>query len=201
MALSENITPGPPTQGRVRWRRFAIILLPAAVVAAILIGLTSQGAIAASFAVSGQQFVVTASQLNGTGFEQYGTIDEHVNGKTVPVAVSAIRHATLSHLCQSVSALGVTLRITAGGHGSPVTATNLVVDATDLTGNATFKNINIGQDASKLTEVPAAGGQAGGFGQQAQSVSITNLHQVAWATNAGTFTLPGFHLQVGGGAC
>lgn len=201
MALSDNITPALPPHGRVRWRRFAVIVLPAAAVAAVLVGLTSQGAIAASFAVSGQQFVVTASQLKGTGFEQYGTVDEHVNGKMVPVAVSAIHRATLANLCQSVTALGVTLRITAGGSGRPVSASNLVVDATDLSGNATFKNIDVGQDASRLTEVPGAAGGAGGFGQQAQAVSISNLHQVAWATSAGTFRLPGFHLHVGGAPC
>ena len=44
-------------------------------------------------------------------------------------------------------------------------------------------------------------GQAGTFGQQAGAVSITNLHQLAWSTTAGTFKLPGFHLQVGGAPC
>jgi hypothetical protein len=175
-------------------------MLPAAIVAAVLISLTAKGAVAASFAVSGQQFTVTATKLDGTGFEQFGSTFKQSDGKSQPVAVSVIRNATLSHLCQSVKVLGVTLRITAGGGSTPVTAQNLVVGATDLSGNATFSNINVGQDASTLDQAGETG-QAGTFGQQASGVSITNVHQVAWSTTAGTFKLPGFHLQVGGAAC
>lgn len=190
-----------PGYGRVRWRRFALIMVPAAIVAAVLIALTAKGAVAASFSVSGQQFTVTATKLDGTGFEQYGSMYKEPNGKSQPVAVSVIRNATLSNMCQSVKVLGMTLRITAGGGNTPVTAQNLVVGATDLSGNATFQNISVGQDAGTLDQVPGQDGAAGTFGQQASSVSITNVHQVAWSTTAGTFKLPGFHLQVGGALC
>ncbi|HEX4059636.1 MAG TPA: DUF6230 family protein [Streptosporangiaceae bacterium] len=198
MPSADSVT--APRYGRVRWRRFAIVMVPAALVAAVLIGLTAKGAVAASFAVSGQQFTVTANSLSGTGFEQYGSTFKEANGKEQPVAVSVIRNATLVNLCQSVKVMGVTLRITAGGGSTPVTASNLVVGATDLSGNATFHNINVGQDASTLDQAGEAG-QAGTFGQQASSVSITNVHQLAWSTTAGTFKLPGFHLQVGGAPC
>ena len=198
MAMSESST--SPGYGRVRWRRFGLVMLPAAIVAAVLVSLTAKGAVAASFSVSGQQFTVTASKLNGTGFEQFGSTFKQSDGKSQPVAVSVIRNATLSHMCQSVKVLGVTLRITAGSGSTPVTAQNLVVGATDLSGNATFKNISVGQDASTLDQAGDTG-QAGTFGQQASGVSITDVHQVAWSTTAGTFKLPGFHLQVGGAAC
>ena len=39
-------------------------------------------------------------------------------------------------------------------------------------------------------------GQPGGFGQQADSVTINGLHQVAWSTSAGTFNLNGLDLHV-----
>jgi Family of unknown function (DUF6230) len=198
MPLSESVV--SPRHGRVRWRRFAIVMVPAALVAAVLIALTAKGAVAASFAVSGQQFTVTANSLNGTGFEQYGSTYKQTNGKEQPVAVSVIRNATLSNLCQSVKVLGLTLRITAGSGSTPVTASNLVVGATDLSGNATFHNISVGQDAGTLNQASETG-QAGTFGQQASSVSITNVRQLAWSTTAGTFKLPGFHLQVGGAPC
>jgi hypothetical protein len=199
MASSESIT--SPGYGRVRWRRFGIVMLPAAAVAVVLIGLTARGAVAASFSVSGQQFIVTANKLSGTGFEQYGSSYQEANGKTQPVAVSVIRNATLSNLCQSVKVMGMTLRITAGSGSTPVTASNLVVGATDLSGDATFQNISVGQDASTLSQVPGDVGQVGTFGQQASAVSITGVRQVAWSTTAGTFKLPGFHLQIGGAAC
>ncbi len=197
MAMSDSTS---PRYGRVRWRRFGLIMVPAAIVAAVLVSLTAKGAVAASFAVSGQQFTVTASKLNGTGFEQFGSTFKQSNGKSDPVAVSVIRNATLSHMCQSVKVLGVTLRITAGSGSTPVTAQNLVVGATDLSGNATFKNISVGQDADTLSQAGETG-QPGTFGQQASGVAITDVHQVAWSTTAGTFKLPGFHLQVGGAPC
>jgi hypothetical protein len=199
MASSDPVT--SPAYGRVRWRRFGIILLPAAIVAAVLIGLTAKGAVAASFSVSGQQFTVTSTKLTGTGFEQFGAAYKQASGKSQPVAVSVIRNATLSHLCQSVKVLGMTLRITAGGGNTPVTASNLVVGATDLSGNAVFKNISVGQDASTLTQVPGQVGQVGTFGQQASAVTIGGVRQVAWSTTAGTFRLPGFHLHIGGAPC
>jgi hypothetical protein len=190
-----------PRYGRIRWRRFGAVMVPAVAAAAVLIALTAKGAVAASFSVSGQQFTVTASRLTGTGFEQFGSRYKEPGGKAQPVAVSVIRNAKLTNLCQSVKVLGMTLRITAGGGGTPATASNLVVGATDLSGDAIFQNISVGQDAGSLNQVPGQTGQAGTFGQQASSVSISGVHQVAWSTTAGTFRLPGFHLQVGGAPC
>jgi hypothetical protein len=216
-------TPLPPTRhrrarsggkrapGRVRWRRFALIFVPAAGVTALLLGLTANGALASSFSISGQQFQVSADSLTGTGFQQFGTVD-YTAGKTpVVVAESEIGSATITNLCQSVvtdiPVLGdYTLKITAGGSGdSPVTASSLIIDANQLSGStATFNNINIGQDASTLNDVSGVPvGTAGTFGQQATGVSITDLEQTAYSTSAGTFTLPGFSLSLssGDGSC
>jgi hypothetical protein len=185
-------------KGRIQWRRFALILVPAAVITATLVGLTANGAIAASISVSGQQFLVTSSQLNGTGFEQFGS---QINGPsgTQPVVVSAIHSATLSHLCQQVKVGGVTLTLHAGDGSTPVSASNLIVDASGQSGSeAIFHNITIGQDAGSLVRDPGTTGQSGGFGQEADSVQINNLVQHTWLTTAGTFTLPGLTLGFGG---
>jgi Family of unknown function (DUF6230) len=91
----------------------------------------------------------------------------------------------------------LTLRITAGGGNTPATASNLIVDSDNLSGDATFNNIVIGQDAGTLNEVPGVAGPSGGFGQQADSVTINNLKQNTWLTTAGSFTLPGFDLTFG----
>jgi hypothetical protein len=88
------------TAGKVRWRRFAILMIPSAAVAAVLVGLTATGSIAASISVSGNAFEVTSTQLRGTGFEQFGSIASQANGTQHPVAVSVIRNATLRSLCQ-----------------------------------------------------------------------------------------------------
>ena len=186
--------------GRVRWRRFAILFVPAAAVTALLLGLTANGALASSFSISGQQFKVSADSLTGTGFQQFGTLDNTTTTK-LPVAESEIGSADLTNLCQSVTTpFGWVLKITAGQNASnPVHADSLIIDANQLSGStATFHNINIGQDASTLNAVPGVPtGQAGTFGQQASDVSISNLRQVAYSTSAGTFTLPGFSLSFG----
>jgi Family of unknown function (DUF6230) len=185
-------------KGRIQWRRFALIFVPAVVITATLVGLTANGAIAASISVSGQEFLVTATQLKGTGFDQFGSQMTGPSG-TQPVVVSAIHSATLSHLCQQVTVGGVRLTLHAGDGSTPVSASNLIVDASGQSGSeAVFHNITIGQDAGSLTQDPGTAGQAGGFGQEASSVEIDNLVQHTWLTTAGTFTLPGLTLGFGG---
>ncbi|PZF93955.1 DUF6230 family protein [Micromonospora deserti] len=189
--------------GRTRWRRFAALMVPATAVAGTIVFGMSNGAIAASFAVSGETFKVSASELNGEGFVQYGRIAEEADGTKHPVAVSGIRNARLHNLCQSVKPKGtpVVLTIRAGGGGTPVRASDLLIDMDSLEGDAEFKNINIGQDAATLDAGPkGAVGEKKSFGQQSDTVTIKNLRQVARSTHAGTFTLTGLKLKVSVGA-
>lgn len=184
-------------QGKVRWRRFAIVAVPAVAVAGVLVGLTAEGAIASSFSVSGTEYTVKASELDGSGFVQFAN-ELPQDGKTLPVIESGITSAQLTNLCQSVSVGPLTVRLTAGNAGTPVQANNLIVDAGSQTGSeADFTNIVIGQDATTLTGGPATGPQAGAFGEQAQSVVIKNLNQSTWLTSAGTFDLPNLSLGFG----
>jgi uncharacterized protein DUF6230 len=196
---SSDSAAAPAAQGRVRWKRLAVVLVPAAVIAFALMGLTAKGAIASNISVSGQQFLVTATQLRGSGFEQFGSSLPAGAAGSRPVVVSGIGSATLTNLCQSAKMGPLTFRLTAGRPGNPVSATNLIVDASEQTGStATFRNITIGQDASTLTAVPGTAGSAGGFGEQASSITINDLNQHTWMTTAGTFTLPGLSVSFGG---
>jgi len=202
MASIQNTASG--MGGRVNWRRLAAVLLPSLAAAAVLVVLTAQSVIAVSFSISGTPFTVTAKQLKGQGFEQFVIVD-HSAGKVLPgnskeigLTANSIRSATLTDLCQSLKVGGLTLRITAGTGSQPVRASNLVVDADRLSGNASFTHIQIGRDASTLNEVPGVTGPPGEFGQQAETVTIDNLRQHAYATTAGTFTLPDFSLSFGG---
>jgi Family of unknown function (DUF6230) len=185
-------------RGRTRWRRFALVTGPAVVLAGVIVFGMANGAIAASFAVSGSTFKVSADELVGTGFVQYGGLAVDKSGKQHPVAVSGIGKATLTNLCQSVVAPGgISLVIRAGADpANPATATDLLIDMESLSGDASFTNIDIGQDASTLTKAGGAKGVPGGFGQQADSVTIKHLRQVAWSTSAGTFNLNGLDLHV-----
>ncbi len=193
---------GDPAYGRTNWRRFAVaVAVPTAAAGALVFGMAN-GAFAASFAISGQPFKISADRLEGTGFAQYGGQQETATegDRDVPVAMSGIASAKLYNLCQSVRAPGspISLTIRAGRDaGSPAKATNLLIGMSELNGNAEFTDINIGQDASTLGQGgPKANGPLGAFGQEATRVVITDLKQTAVSTTAGTFTLTGLNLKI-----
>ncbi|HKD97085.1 MAG TPA: DUF6230 family protein [Micromonosporaceae bacterium] len=173
-------------------------MIPATLaVGAVGVGIAT-GTVPVTFAVSGAQFVVTATHLHGDGFVQYGSIVQEKNGTPHAVAVSEITSADLTNLCQSVAQstpIGtVVLKLTAGDAGVKAHADGLLIDMTQLSGDATFDTIKIGVDASVLSPL----GAPGGFGQSATSIDVDNVRQVAWATTAGTFTLPHLNLTLGG---
>jgi len=207
-APSSTAAPTGERRGRVRARRAAVMAVPATIVAAGLAVLTAQGALGVQFAISGMPFTVTAEQLNGTGFEQFGGLDNMADGSPnagdtggqVLVVTSAIKSATLSRLCQSVDLGGTNLRITAGNGANKVTASDLTTDSTEMSGDAAFNNIEIGNDASTLTKANAKGPK-GVFSQQADKVHIDNLRQTNYATTAGVFKLPGLKLGFSDKAC
>jgi hypothetical protein len=185
-----------------------MMAVPATLVAAGLAVLTAQGALGVQFAISGMPFTVTATDLTGTGFEQFGALDNMAEGSPnagdtggqVLVVTSAIKDATLTKLCQSVDLGGTNLLITAGGGKDKVQATDLTTDSTVLSGNAEFDHIEIGNDASTLTKAGVKG-PIGVFSQQADTVHIAKLRQTNYATTAGVFKLPGLHLGFSGKSC
>ncbi|WP_155058790.1 DUF6230 family protein [Streptomyces blattellae] len=198
----------PQRRGRVRLRRAAVMAVPATLATVALAVLTAEGALGVQFAISGMPFTVTATELNGTGFEQFGGLDNMAPGSPnagdtggqVLVVTSAIKNATLTKLCQSVDLGGTNLLITAGGGKEKVQATDLTTDSTELSGDAAFDDIEIGNDASTLTRAGVKG-PIGVFSQQARTVRIANLRQTNYATTAGVFTLPGLKLRFSSSGC
>ncbi len=178
--------------------RILLAAVPVAVVSTVMMGGVAQGAVPVSFAISGSQFQISASQLEGSGFSQYAGVADDTAGKPHQVAIANIKSASLADLCQSVTTdtpLGkVGLVITAGGGGKPATASDLQIGMTDLKGDTSFKNIRIGVDASTVNT--SAKGTAGDFAQDADTISISNLQQTAWSTQASVFTLKGMHVQL-----
>ncbi|GCD42936.1 DUF6230 family protein [Streptomyces paromomycinus] len=200
-------------RGGTRWKRFAVVMVPSVAATAAIGVAIAQGALAASFSVSGQQFKVTAKELDGTGFVQYGALDKGKDGQH-PVAVVGLDSAEITKLCQSVvvpvPVFGdVTMQLKAGGEGGPkVLAKKLYIDADDLQTNATFTNVDIGVSVDDTTKgpgpaKPGEGGRGaylpGSFAQQAEHVLFKDVKQRAWATTAGTFQLSGLHMSVSRG--
>src|SRR5258705_5064224 len=76
-----SVAQGSAVKGRTRWKRFATVVVPASFIAGAIVFGQATGAIAASFAVSGQQFKVSAAKLVGTGFVQYAGLATAKAGK------------------------------------------------------------------------------------------------------------------------
>lgn len=188
--------------GRVAWRRYAVIFVPALALAGVTVTLAAQGALAASFAISGTSFKLSADTLDGTGFVSYSSVDTGTDGKRHAVTPAGFRTAKLTNLCQSVvspTPFGpVTMRLTAG-RTTPVTATNMVADFDQLSGEITFGAYANGVDASRLTGGPTTGDK-GQWGQQAKTIHIDRLRQHTWSTTAATFVLSGLNIDVSFGA-
>jgi hypothetical protein len=187
-----------------------------------MVYLAATGALAVSFQMSGIPFTLSASQMNGDHFIQYAVPDKvtkldasgvvpadsmqnAVNGDHyVASTVTRLDGAAIYDLKQTVCAAipvpfagffpkgNLLVTILAGGGGNPATASNMVVDAPLMqAGSADFTKINIGQDLGD-----ALGGNLNGnFAQNAQSVVIKDLRQVAIGTEAGSFKLTGLDLR------
>jgi Family of unknown function (DUF6230) len=192
----------PAGLGRVRWRRFTLILAPAIIAIFLLLILTAQSVLAVALNISGKPFTVTARSLHGQEFEEFGVLDHgievHTKNHEIALAATAMRSATISHLCQTVNIDGVKMIITAGDGSQPAAATDLIVYADRFSGNADFQDLVLGRDASTLHAVPGIQGPKGDFSLSAKTVNITDLVQHAYSTTAATFTLPGFQLRFGG---
>ncbi|MEV8525692.1 MULTISPECIES: DUF6230 family protein [unclassified Streptomyces] len=211
-------------RGGTRWKRFALVMVPSvAATAAIGVGL-AQGALAASFSVSGVDFKVTAQQLDGKNLLQYGSVatGNNLDGSKAahPVVVSGFSEATISKMCQSVVqplpfGLGdVTMTLKAGQGDQKIEASNLYLDVSDLSTDATFTNLDIGvaagegktgKNGERVVIQPGAdgktpGGNPYGFAQRADRAVLDNIEQHAWATTAGSFKLPGLSLSLSKGA-
>ncbi|MFJ3925783.1 DUF6230 family protein [Streptomyces sp. NPDC090022] len=196
-------------RGGTRWKRFALVMVPSiAATAAVGVGL-AQGALAASFSVSGQDFKVRADELVGKDLIQYGGIAEGHSLKGDPqhhpVTISGFREAKITNMCQSlvtpVPGLGnITLKLQTGHLGRPAIAQNIYLDVAELDADAKFTDLDIGVavgDKSNPTKPqPGTVSSPFAFSQRAKEATLTNVRQKAWATTAGTFTLPDLKLRL-----
>ncbi|MCQ4080375.1 DUF6230 family protein [Streptomyces sp. RB6PN25] len=198
----------PRTAGRTRWKKLGIVMVPTLLVSGAVLAGVDAGIIPVSLAVnaqnltlSGQRLKISADRLHGTGFVQYVVADHSKTGY-FPEAYTGVKSADLYNLCQSVAVhvplLGpATLRVSAGGGGHPAHAENLVVHTDDLSGDASFQNLTIGQDVSTMPGLSNVA--AGTWGQRADAVTIDHLKQAAPAVTASSFKLAGLHLSVKAG--
>ncbi|MFI2224815.1 MULTISPECIES: DUF6230 family protein [Streptomyces] len=192
-------TPTHP-RARTNWKRSAALAVPGFAALAGMALLMAEGALAASFAVSGTSFQVSSSKLSSEGLASYVHTDRSVDGTAHPVALLGLGKATLTDICQSArvrTPVGtVVFKLTAGGDAGAVTAEHLVIDGEDLVGDARFGTAQIGRDASTLDEVSGVKGPAGAFGLQAGDIEVNGVRSHAWSATGGNFHLKGLKLDV-----
>ncbi|MEU9456445.1 DUF6230 family protein [Streptomyces sp. NPDC048277] len=182
--------------------------MPSLAVCATLGIAMSQGVLAASFLISGQRFQIAADRFTINGFSLYSMVDVSKKGEHVPVFVTGARQARISALCQSVRVdvpvLGTqTLRLD-GGDDSPAEASNLFIDSvSESAGGSLFRNLDAGIAQGEITKGPIDPGDRhsrsfdpSGFGQQAETVTLTDVRVTAVAVSAGTFSIPGLRVRI-----
>lgn len=181
--------------------RVVLTAMPVGIVAAILMTGVAQGIVPVALTGSGGQFQMSADSFEGADVSQYAGVAVDADGIEKPVTVANIESATIHGLCQSVvtetpfGAIGVVLK--AGQDGRPVTATDLQIGMTGSSGDASFDGFRIGVDAADVS-TDATGG-VGDFGLDADTVSITDLRQTAWSTQASVLRLRGMSIEFTGG--
>jgi len=205
---------GAQVLGGTKWKRFALVMVPTIGIAGAMTVAMAQGAIAASIDISGTAFQVSADSLHGTHFYQTGTVlrskaqqdPAHPGGTAV--AEAGISSATITNMCQSVKVptpfgnLVVVLRAGRSA-GSPVEASNLVLDASQIdASSATFKGVSIGVDAGELadgskgtTVITGFAAPQGAFGQSVDDAQLDNVKQTAYSTIATELSLKGLSIS------
>ncbi|MEV6025686.1 DUF6230 family protein [Streptomyces sp. NPDC052036] len=194
--------------GRTCWKRFATVLLPAVAAAAALgIGM-AQGALAASFFISGQEFELAADQLRGRGVSIYPLVDVTRKGTLVPVVVLGFNHADITNLCVSVvlpiPVLGPYTLLLTSSDRQKAEAANLFIDAISVKASqANAGDIDIGVAAGAIRKGPINPGDRKSrffdpdvFASQANTVVLTHVRAISVAASAGTLNVPGFELQI-----
>ncbi len=190
-----------PAYGRTNWRRFGVAVgVPAVAAGALVFGL-AQGAFAAQLTLTGESFKISADHLHGDGFVQFsqGYANTKDPNRPVGAAVAGIASADLYKLCQSVhpDKSPFSLIITAGNDkNNQAHADNMVIAMTDLSGDATFSGIQIGEDASTVHQAGDIKGARGSFAQEAKSIDVDGLRQDALYTEASTFKLTGLSMKL-----
>jgi hypothetical protein len=187
-------------QGRVRWKRFALIFIPSTAVASLLLCATVQGAVGASFVVAGETIKVSADEIRAWGVSEFGDTVQTKDGSEHPVYVTALRRSEADNLCQSYllrTPLGpVTIRLTGGTGGEPVRAENQVIYAIRLESHPRYTGLRFGRDASTLPSVPGVTGPTGAVGQYASTATVRHSRQLQLATSAWVLDVPDSSLRV-----
>ncbi|MCX5009004.1 DUF6230 family protein [Streptomyces sp. NBC_00638] len=189
-----------PGAGRTHWKRSAVMFVPCTLAVGALGIALAQGALAASFAVSGAAFKVSASEITADGVSSFpSSIGDSANDAK-PVLLAAVKNGTVSDVCvslkQRLPLVGDITMLVHSGADKPLEGSNLVVNADALTGGGgKVTGVQAGRDASTLTGAPGVTGPKGTFGVQASTAVAHDVESTAYSANGGTLTLEKLEIE------
>ncbi|ROO85333.1 hypothetical protein EDD29_2876 [Actinocorallia herbida] len=191
----------PQPRPSIRPRRFAAVLVPSLALGGVLAAAVGQGALAASFAVSGRDMKVSADRIEGTGYVTYPSVARSADGTEHAVTVLAVKTARVRALCQSSvldTPLGrYVLRLSAAPDGPPVRVSDLALSATSIDADLGFTSLQLNRDAASLDAVPGYSGAPGHYGIQALGFAVTNVRVRSWSVFSSSIHVKGLRLAVG----
>lgn len=162
--------------GKTVKKKLLFALLGGFVFLGSLLGVFGITGVAAAVPIVGD-FTVAFDRMDGVGFKLYGSVADSALQQNVPVAVNEIDQATITGLkiIKEVPALGVRVVISSS---KPVEITGLLQKATDIEGDATFKQLAMAEKyiGDRNLADPATFAQALSeeFTQTAPNVTILN---------------------------
>ncbi|MGY3205644.1 DUF6230 family protein [Streptomyces sp. TE5632] len=189
----------PTGEGRTHWKRSAVMFVPCTLAVGAMGIALAQGAIAASFAVSGTAFKVSASEVTASGVSSFPS-SIGSSGDAKPVLLAAVKNGTVSGVCvslkQKVPVVGEISMLVRSGAEKPLEGSDLVVNADALTGGkGKVTGVQAGRDASTLTGAPGVTGPKGVFGVQADTAVAQDVRSAAYSANGGTLTLEKLEIE------
>lgn len=187
----------------MRWRLFAAVMVSNLTASTALFVALAQGALAASFVISGQEIKASAERIEGMGAIQYGAFDRQYDGKNIPVVVVGYKKVTSINPCQSVVVRDIPLigTITVRTTARRTTARDAYSDLVQTDDVAvTLKNSRNGIAAGASRKGPGINKgdntSPGSIAQDADFVVVTNSRAILVATSATYTTIEGNRLRI-----
>ncbi|MGR6913430.1 DUF6230 family protein [[Actinomadura] parvosata] len=185
----------------MRWKRFWLMLAPSLAALAVLAAGMAQGAVPASFAVSGRQIKVSAAKLTGRGVGIVPGVVRSMDGRQHVVLHLSLRTAQVYGLCQSAEVdtpLGpFTVRLGTRDREKPSQVSRLSISATSLGADVGLGSVVLNRDAGVLGAGSVLKGKRGDYGVGVLTFSARDVTADAWMVMGGSFMVDGLSVAIG----
>lgn len=191
VATPEDVATQPPRAGRTRWRRFAGLLVPALVIALLMVAGVLQGVLPIAIAAEGQQRIkIKITELSATGYGAFPQFFETQDGRKHTVVVIGLSGIRAKGLCGSGKVdtpIGdYVLRVNTKPGGQQLQAADLKmavenVDGADFAGGA----LSLNRHDTAPDGTPVDDGLPGTLPITLRSLLLDLHADIRWVTTSG----------------